>query len=142
MDGVVLTPLKQIHNVNGDIFHALKSSECTFKSFGEAYFSEVHYGLIKGWKKHTKMELNLIVPVGEIMFVIYDDRKGSIDNGNFKSVVLSLKNYQRLTVSPGLWLGFKGIGQTTNLLLNIASIEHDPNEATNTDINFVDYDWD
>ena len=30
MDGVILTPLKQIYNPKGDIFHAMKQSDYGF----------------------------------------------------------------------------------------------------------------
>ena len=63
MDGVILTPLKQIYNSKGDIFHAMKKSDKGFNGFGEAYFSTILKGEIKGWKKHTRMTLNIIVPV-------------------------------------------------------------------------------
>ena len=73
MDGVVLTPLKQIYHPKGDIFHAMKKSDIGFDGFGEAYFSTINQNDIKGWKKHTKMTLNIVVPVGNIEFVVYDE---------------------------------------------------------------------
>ena len=48
MDGVNLTPLKQIHNSKGDIFHAMKKSDAGFNGFGEAYFSTINSGAING----------------------------------------------------------------------------------------------
>lgn len=135
MDGVILTPLKQIHNPKGDVFHAMKKSDVGFDSFGEAYFSTIHKGNIKGWKKHTLMTLNLIVPIGEIEFIVYDEQKH-----DFFKVKLSQDNYQRLTVKPNLWVAFKGLGEY-NLLLNLASIEHDPNEAQNIELDKIAYNW-
>lgn len=135
MDGVILTPLKQIHNPKGDVFHAMKKSDSGFDSFGEAYFSTIHKGDIKGWKKHTLMTLNLIVPIGEIEFVVYDEKKNE-----FFNVKLSHNNYQRLTVKPNLWLAFRGLCDH-NLLLNLASIEHDPSEAISVEIHSISYSW-
>lgn len=135
MDGVILTPLKQIDNPKGNIFHAMKKSDNGFDGFGEAYFSTVNKNDIKGWKKHTKMTLNLVVPMGEIEFVIYDEVMKA-----FFSVVLAKSNYQRLTVKAGLWMAFRGLDEH-NLLLNLASIEHDPSEALNIDLNKIEYDW-
>ncbi|MBI2258846.1 MAG: dTDP-4-dehydrorhamnose 3,5-epimerase [Flavobacteriia bacterium] len=137
MEGVYLTPLKIIENPKGDILHALKSSSPFYSEFGEAYFSSINYDDIKGWKLHTKMILNLIVPVGEIEFVIYDDRSVSETKGDFFKVVLSRSNYYRLTIMPGLWLCFKGIGKSENILLNIASIEHEPEESKNMDLKYI-----
>lgn len=135
MDGIVLTPLKQINNPKGDIFHAMKKSDVGFDGFGEAYFSTIHKHDIKGWKKHTRMTLNLVVPVGEIEFVVYDDKIKE-----FFSVKLSQSNYQRLTVKAGLWMAFRGISEDS-MLLNLASIEHDPSEAINLGISEIKYAW-
>ena len=132
MDGITLTPLRRIENPKGDIFHAMKASDTGFSGFGEAYFSTVNKSDIKGWKKHTKMTLNLIVVMGEVEFVVH--------NGNdFFNVKLSKDNYQRLTVKPGLWVAFRGFSNE-NALLNLASIEHDPSESENVDLNAFGYD--
>ncbi len=141
IEGVLLTPLKMIDNPKGNIMHALKKSDQSFIGFGEAYFSEVNPGVVKGWKKHLKMTLNVIVPVGDIQFVLYDDRTGSNTYGNFCNIILGINNYQRLTVPPGIWMAFKGFGNTFNMLLNIASIEHDPNESVSCDLEQIVYNW-
>jgi len=134
MDGVILTPLKQIYHPKGDIFHAMKKSDPGFEGFGEAYFSTIHKGDVKGWKKHTQMTLNLVVPIGEIEFIVHDAQKNE-----FFSITLSQENYQRLTVKPGLWMAFRGIGEY-NLLLNLANLEHDPSEAVNVEFDSIKYD--
>lgn len=105
MDGVKLTPLKQIYHPKGDVFHAMKKSDDGFAGFGEAYFSTIHKDDIKGWKQHTQMTLNLVVVLGEIEFVVYDDI-----NKEFFSVRLSKENYQRL-----IKCDFKGIRKTVNI---------------------------
>ncbi|WP_216635909.1 dTDP-4-dehydrorhamnose 3,5-epimerase family protein [Bdellovibrio bacteriovorus] len=87
------------------------------------------------------MTLSLIVISGEVRFVIYDDRQDSASSGEFFEVTLSQKNYARLVVSPGLWLAFQGIGIESNILLNIANIEHDPSEAVNAPIEEISYEW-
>ena len=135
MDGVILTPLKQISNPKGDIFHAMKKSDIGFNGFGEAYFTTINRDDIKGWKKHTKMVLNLIVISGEVEFVIYDDAKRS-----FFSVKLSKNNYQRLTILPNLWVAFRGLDEY-NMVLNLASIEHNPDEAINRKLKEIKYEW-
>jgi dTDP-4-dehydrorhamnose 3,5-epimerase len=135
VDGVILTPLKQIRISKGSVLHAMKKSDIGFDGFGEAYFSTVNKNDIKGWKKHTEMTLNLVVPVGKMEFVIYNDK-----NHNFFNVTISQDNYQRLTISPGFWLAFRGLDEK-NILLNIASIEHDPSECESIDLDKIIYDW-
>ncbi|RUM69071.1 MAG: dTDP-4-dehydrorhamnose 3,5-epimerase [Sulfurospirillum sp.] len=135
MDKVILTPLKRIRHPKGDVFHGMKKSDDGYAGFGEAYFSTVNKDDIKGWKKHTLMTLNLVVPVGAIKFVVYDEADKS-----FFTQTLSPENYQRLTVKPGAWVAFKGVGEY-NMLLNLANLEHDPDEAVNIALEEIDYAW-
>lgn len=133
---VILTGLKQIPTPKGMVYHGMKASEDSFKGFGEAYFSTVANGEIKGWKKHLQMTLNLIVIHGEIEFTIYDDRKESPTYGKTQRVALSRENnYKRLTIPPNVWFAFKGKSNGENTLLNIASIEHNPEEAETQSLN-------
>lgn len=141
IEGVFITSLKQIFHPQGNVFHGMKSSDFGFCGFGEAYFSTIKYEEIKPWKKHLQMTLNFIVPVGEIRFVIFDDREKSKTKGNILDITLSLNNYKRLTIPSGLWVAFKGIGENTNLLLNIADIEHEPNEVERLELNKITYNW-
>jgi dTDP-4-dehydrorhamnose 3,5-epimerase len=131
---VVLTPLRIIKGESGDVMHALKQHEESFSGFGEAYFSTINPKFVKGWKRHKMMTLNLIVPMGAIKFVLYDDREESESFNTVQEVIISADNYQRLTVPPGIWMAFQGLGEEKNILLNIASIPHDPLEADNLPI--------
>jgi dTDP-4-dehydrorhamnose 3,5-epimerase len=141
IEGVIITPLNIIKNSKGDIYHVLKKSDDTYTSFGEAYFSSINEYEIKGWKRHFIMTLNIVVPIGEIMFVLYDDRMESSSIGKFFSLKISNTNYCRLTVPPGVWMAFKGIGSGSNLLMNTASIPHDPNESENCGIESFNFNW-
>lgn len=124
---VIITPLRKIFHHQGDIYHGIKKSEANcFTEFGEAYFTTVYCGQTKGWKKHTRMRMNLIVPTGEVEFFIYDE-----NTNKTKSVILGEDNYLRLTIPPGLWVAFRGKKEALNLILNVASLEHDPDEAKN-----------
>lgn len=139
---VLLTPLKRIHNPKGDIFHGMKKSDVGYSGFGEAYFSTVHFEDIKPWKKHFEMTLNFVIPLGDIRFVIYDDREKSPTKGAFFDVVLGESNYQRITIPPGVWVAFSGIGEKLNLLLNLADLEHDPAEIERKlDLSEIPYLW-
>lgn len=128
-DGVFLTKQKKINNKKGDLFHIMKCSDQSFKGFGEAYFTTVNFKETKGWKKHLRMTLNLVVPVGEVSFFIKKDT-----NNEYIEYRLSPKNYYRLTVAEGYWVAFTGRSSGLNLVLNLASVEHDPSESINVDL--------
>ncbi len=143
IEGVSLTPLKIIPGNAGNVLHAMKRTDASFYEFGEVYFSTVNKGQVKAWKRHREMILNLVVPCGEIKFVLYDERTESSTCGKLFEVVLSLGNYQRLTIPRMIWMGFMGMGDGVNMLLNIASIPHYPQEADRMDVDDerVQYNW-
>ena len=141
IEGLEITTLKIISTIGGDVLHGINVNDNSFKGFGESYFSKIDFNFIKGWKLHKKMTLNLIVPVGEIRFVIFDDRIDSVTRGNFFDITLSKKNYKRLTIPPKVWFSFKGVGKKENILLNIADIVHDSKEIEKKKINQIDFTW-
>ena len=136
---VVLSNEKIIEIENGNIKHILKNDSHGFAGFGEAYFSEINYGSIKAWKKHQKMTLNLVVPYGKVHFAVFDNRTSKKTYGEY---ILSSVNYQRLTIPPNLWFGFKGLHKKKSIILNIANILHNDHEVERLNFNEINYDWD
>lgn len=131
MEGVVLTPLKIIPGEAGCVLHAMRATAGERLPVGEVYFSTVKQGATKGWKKHRRMVLNIVVPCGAIRFYLLDDRRQSEGcPARQCNVVLGPgENYQLLTVPAGVWMAFRGLGSGESLLANLASIPHDPEEA-------------
>ena len=142
IEGVELHPMKHIAVPKGDIFHAIHSTDEGYVGFGEAYFSEIKHGMVKGWKRHNRMVLNIVVPVGAVKLVVYDDREGSKTKGQFEEIILSPKdNYQRLTVQPGLWMAFAGAGEGTSMLMDIIPEVHDDSEASRVNLSEIPYNF-
>lgn len=125
----LLTPLRRIEHPKGDLYHGMKADDPGFAGFGEAYFTTVLNGQIKGWKKHLVMVLNLVVPMGEICFYVHDDVAGKTT-----AYRLGPDNYARLTVPAGFWVAFEGCSDGVNLACNLASIAHRPDEAVSVDL--------
>jgi len=139
MNAVTLTPLRRIPTPKGDVLHCLKASDDSFAGFGEAYLSMVGAGQIKGWKRHQRMVLNLVVVSGSVRFVAYDSTSPA---QIVSDVVLgpdASETHQRLTVQPGIWLAFRGEGATDSIVLNVASLPHDPSEADGLDLSALEF---
>lgn len=143
IDGVVITPLKQIVDERGKIMHMVRSDSPVFKKFGEIYFSFVHPGIVKGWHLHKKMTLNYAVPIGKIKLVLYDVRENSKTKGEINEIILSPDNYQLVTVPSGIWNGFKGVGGGDSMVANCADMSHDPEEIIRLDpfTSDIPYNW-
>lgn len=132
---ILITPLKRIQVVGGGVLHGMKCFDPGYVDFGEVYFSFVECGAIKAWKRHLRMTLNLVVPSGTVFFAFIDG------DGAVREEVVGGDRYVRLTVPPGIWFGFKGIGNKENIVLNVASIPHDPSEVERLPMSDFDYSW-
>lgn len=144
IEGVKITPLKQILDERGKIMHMLRCTDSDYVSFGEIYFSCVYPGVIKGWHLHKKMILNYAVPHGKIKLVLYDGRQESPTHGEIQELFLGPDNYCLVTIPPFVWNGFKGVGTETAIVANCSSIPHDPNEIKRMDPfdHSIPYSWD
>jgi dTDP-4-dehydrorhamnose 3,5-epimerase len=136
LEEIIITPLLKIEVVGGDVLHILKHSDSVFSGFGEAYFSIIESGSIKAWKRHTEMTMNIVVPFGKVRFVFYIEGRDE-----FRIEELGIKCYSRITVPPGVWFGFQGISEEQSLVLNIANIQHDPNEVERRNLEDINFNW-
>jgi dTDP-4-dehydrorhamnose 3,5-epimerase len=143
IDGVFIRPLKQIPDERGKVMHMLRRDDPWFDRFGEIYFSAVYPGVIKGWHLHKRMTLNYAVVSGMIKLVLYDDRKSSLTQGELMEIFTGEDNYALITIPPGIWNGFKGIGIKPAIVANCATEPHDPEEIVrmNPFADKIPYDW-
>jgi len=143
IDGVRITPLRQIPDERGKVMHMLRSDSDVFTGFGEIYFSCIYPGVVKAWHIHKRMTLNYAVPHGNIKLVLYDDRQGSPTRGEVQELFLGPDNYCLVTIPPMVWNGFKGIGMETAIVANCSTIPHDPLEIERLDPKdtSIPYDW-
>ena len=89
IDGVRITPLKQIIDERFFVMHMLREDSKIFDRFGEIYFSCTHPGAVKAWHMHKKMTLNYAVISGVLKVVLFDDRKNSPTLGKLQEIFLS-----------------------------------------------------
>jgi dTDP-4-dehydrorhamnose 3,5-epimerase len=128
IDGVVITPLRQIFDERGKVMHMMREDSSIFKRFGEIYFSCTHPGVVKAWHLHKEMTLNYAVIHGEIKFVLFDDRPDSPTKGVVQELFISPENYMLVTVPPMIWNGFKSVGTATSIVANCSTMPHSADE--------------
>ena len=136
---ILVTPLRRVETIGGDVLHGMKQSDPGYAGFGEAYFSWVSIDSVKAWKRHTQMTMNVVVPVGKVRFVFRSVNSDDVEE--FRVEEIGEDHYVRLTVPPGVWFGFQGVGKPQSLVMNIASIPHDPNEVERILLSDINYKW-
>ncbi|KAB8028044.1 dTDP-4-dehydrorhamnose 3,5-epimerase family protein [Fluviispira multicolorata] len=143
IEGVLKIPLRQIKDDRGKVMHMLRATDDHFQKFGEVYFSWINPNVIKGWQKHLEMTLNYAVPVGKIKLVLYDDREISKTYKQINEYILNQDDYYLLSIPPHIWYGFQSIGNQAAMIVNCATIPHDPNEVRRMDLSEkkIPYNW-
>jgi dTDP-4-dehydrorhamnose 3,5-epimerase len=143
IESVRIVPLQQIPDERGKIMHMLRATDPHFQRFGEIYFSVVHPGAVKGWHLHSRMTLNYAVVSGTIKLVLYDDRLGSPSRGEIMELFPGEAQYVLVSIPPGVWNGFKGLGTREAIVANCATDPHDPDEIKRMDPlgGTIPYDW-
>ena len=139
-----VTPLRIIEDDRGSVMHMLRLDDPHFEKFGEIYFSTTRPNMIKAWKRHKRMILNVAAPVGRIRLVVYDARTESASYKKVDEFILGPSDrYELITLPPMIWFGFQNIGPTDALLANCATIPHEPDEAEQRELNDVPlkFDW-
>jgi len=134
MKGVTITPLKKIPDDRGSIFHIMRNDSPMFDKFGEVYVSTVYPGVVKAWHYHSKMTLNYAVVKGNIKLVVFDKLE-------FKEIYIGDRNYSMVSIKPGIWNGFMGIGTEEAMVVNVTDIPHDPYEIMRLPYDEFNYDW-
>ena len=143
IDGVIITPLKRFPDDRGTVMHLFKSSDPEFTGFGEVYCSTVYPGVVKGWHLQRSATINYVVVRGAIRFVLFDAREGSRTRGEIQEICLGDRNYVRVSVPPGIWNGFQGLGIDEAYVINVMELPYDPSSMERNDpcCKDIPYTW-
>ena len=133
MDKIKFKKLKITKLKNGNIFHIFKNSK-SIKKINEIYCSQIKFNKIKAWKKHKKVNLKLVVPIGKVKFVMYNKK-------NFYSAVVGEKKFGILTIPSGYWYGFKGENKHKSLIISFIDHKFSESETERKELKSIKYNW-
>ena len=127
--------LLSFKNNKGNVLRAFRRKEEKIGKFGEVYLSWINKKTIKGWKMHKKMHMNLIVPIGLVKFVFYENNK-------FKEIIVGEKKYFRIYVPNQFFFAFQNLSKKKSLVINYANIIHqNDDEVINKNLREIKYKW-
>ena len=136
LENIKIKKLEEISVEGGNVIKGIKLSDANFYGFGEVYFSIINNKFIKAWKKHKKITMNLVVIRGTVKFVFSSENQSF-----FREEILNQDDFSIITIPPNVWFGFQGLCEPDSLIMNCASIEHDPNEVERLDKKLIKYKW-
>jgi len=146
IDGVSFVPRRIIPSAQGEVKHLLKNTDPEFSTeslpFGEAYLSILYPGFRKDWKLHTKCLQRLYVLVGMVEFAMYDARENSPTYGKFQREMIGVDRHGILIIPPGVIATWRNVTEGNTMILNLATLPHDPEESKIIPFEEIPFQWD
>ncbi len=91
-------------------------------------------GRVRGWGLHQRNTDRLFVVSGLVKIVLFDGRNDSPTRGAINEFVLSEKNPGLLLVPPNLYHGWKNIGTSEAIVINMPDRMYDYDEPDALDL--------
>jgi len=145
IEGVRVKRLRIIPDERGRLMEILRADDELFEKFGQAYITTGYSGVVKAWHYHTKQTDNFCVVSGMMKIVLYDARTDSPTSGMLNEFFAGERNPLLIRIPPFVYHGFKTIGETEAVLLNIPTeiydYEHPDEHRIPAHGSDVPYDW-
>jgi dTDP-4-dehydrorhamnose 3,5-epimerase len=145
IEGVAVKDLKVIPDERGRLMEILRRDDPIFQKFGQVYMTTNYPGVVKAWHYHKKQTDHVCCVQGMIKLVMYDGREGSATQGRINEFFLGEHGRQLVRIPPGVWHGWKGIGEVEALVVNVTTELYDGDDPDEFrlpyDTEEIPYDW-
>jgi len=143
--GVQVKKLQAIPDERGRVMELLRSDDELFDQFGQVYLTTAYPGVVKAWHAHERQTDHFAVIGGMAKIALYDGRKESASFGAVEEYFSGQHNPLLIKIPPGVYHGFKAIGDSEVLLINIPSEPFNRNEPDEQRLdpyeNDIPYNW-
>lgn len=143
--GVRTKQLKVIPDERGRLMEILRADDDLFIQFGQAYVTAAYPGVVKAWHYHRHQIDHFMVLKGMMKVVLYDARPESPTHNTINEFFMGDHNPMLLQIPNLVYHGFKCIGETEALVLNLPTELYnydDPDEyRVDPHDNDIPYDW-
>ncbi len=145
IDGVQVKKLKVISDERGRLMEILRNDDEIFIKFGQVYITTAYPGVVKGWHYHKKQTDHFVGLKEMTKVVLYDNRENSKTHGLINEFFLGKHNPILVQIPAGVFHGFKCIGETESIILNIPTEQYDYDDPDEFRVEAHDpsipYDW-
>jgi len=145
IDGVRIKKMRVIPDERGRLMETLRDDDDLYIKFGQAYITTAYPGVVKGWHYHKKQFDNFACIHGMMKLVLYDERENSPTYGKVNEFIIGVHNPLLIQIPPGVFHGFKCIGEYEAIVLNIPTehyVYENPDEfRVDAHDNDIPYDW-
>lgn len=124
IDGVVVSKPPVHTDHRGALVEMFTQPNFWKHDFAYAYQTSIRPGMLKGWFAHEKKTDRYHLVTGELLVLLYDDRKGSPTEGLVQKLVLSEATFRQILIPAKVWHLSLNIGTYDAILVNLPSTHY------------------
>jgi dTDP-4-dehydrorhamnose 3,5-epimerase len=124
IDGVRVVPLKLVVNERGSLMEVQRRDDEHFPGFGQLYVTSTKPGTIKAWYRHHRQVDQIAAVTGRFELAMYDARPESPTRDRVQRVQLGRDEPKLVQIPPGVWHGFRALGDAEAFLLHLNNEPH------------------
>jgi dTDP-4-dehydrorhamnose 3,5-epimerase len=120
IDGVIFRPTRAVPHEDGHVTEVARASwEILRAPVVQVHITTTFPGRVRAWGLHQLGTDRLFVVSGLVKIVVFDGRKVSATFGALNEFVVSEKNPGLLVIPPNLYHGWKNIGNSEAIIINM-----------------------
>jgi dTDP-4-dehydrorhamnose 3,5-epimerase len=120
IDGVIFRPTRPVPHEDGHVTEVARASwEILRAPVVQVHITTTFPGRVRAWGLHQLGTDRLFVVSGLVKIVVFDGRKVSATFGALNEFVVSEKNPGLLVIPPNLYHGWKNIGNSEAIIINM-----------------------
>lgn len=126
IDGLMFRPTRPVPHEDGHVAEVARASwDVLGGPVVQVHTTTTFPDRIRAWGLHQRSTDRLFVVSGLVRIVVFDGRNGSSTRGIVNEFTVSEKNPGLLVVPPNLYHGWKNIGTTEAIIINMPSSMYD-----------------
>jgi dTDP-4-dehydrorhamnose 3,5-epimerase len=126
IDGVIFRPTRPVPHEDGHVTEVARASwEILCAPIVQVHITTTFPGRVRAWGVHQLGTDRLFVVSGLVKIVVFDGRQASGTFGALNQFVVSEKNPGLLVIPPNLYHGWKNIGNSEAIIINMPDRMYD-----------------
>ncbi|MGH8315288.1 MAG: dTDP-4-dehydrorhamnose 3,5-epimerase family protein [Steroidobacterales bacterium] len=120
VEGVIFRPTRPIAHEDGHVTEVARAGwEILGAPLTQVHITTTFAGRIRAWGLHQHSADRLFVVSGLVRIVVFDGRGGSPTIGRVNEFVIGERNPALLVIPPNVYHGWKNIGTTEAIIINM-----------------------
>ncbi|MEA2928660.1 MAG: dTDP-4-dehydrorhamnose 3,5-epimerase [Hyphomicrobiales bacterium] len=126
IEGVQFRPTRPVPHEDGHVSEIARVDwDIIAQPIVQVHLTTTLPGRVRAWGLHQAITDRLFVVSGLVKIVVFDGRTGSPTFGKFNEITVSEKSPGLLTIAPFLYHGWKNIGTSDAVIINMPDRMYD-----------------